>query len=288
MPVAPQNWVQDFREALAVAPLLGGIVLLPRLLWNWSRSAPQHNVSAAVARLRSRSWQPLDAAVLLLALLLPITPALLAAVRQPVIETAGPSPTAIQFVPYLVYYLMVLAGVLLAARRTGLRMGEALGITRHALWPSLRAGVALGLGALPLLLLASWLTDLMLRGMGCPVVRQPVFDVLADAGMDATARALLLAVAVLVAPVAEEAVFRGVVFPCMLRGRRLFHTLLLVNVLFALLHLNVAAFLPLLAVGLCFSGGMLATGNVLTPIVMHAIFNGEMLLIFFAWPHLSP
>ena len=30
--------------------------------------------------------------------------------------------------------------------------------------------------------------------------------------------------------------------------------------------------------------GMLATGSVLTPIVMHAIFNAEMLLLFYAWP----
>jgi hypothetical protein len=53
------------------------------------------------------------------------------------------------------------------------------------------------------------------------------------------------------------------------------------------LHLHAPSFLPLLLVGCALSLGLLLTGSLLTPIVMHAIFNGEMLLLLYTWPSLG-
>ena len=50
---------------------------------------------------------------------------------------------------------------------------------------------------------------------------------------------------------------------------------------------NVLNVLRQISVNLCLSLGMTATGSLLTPITMHAIFNAEMLLLFHAWPELA-
>ena len=273
-------------QSLTLALLLAGAILFLRLLWQWRCGTCPLFTRASVARLRARSWQLADIVVLLLAIMLPMAPTLLA-IFDPSGDATMPPPTTVQLAPYFLFYALILAGVLLAARRTGMGVGAALGITRATLGPSMRTGFVLGLAMLPPVILTAWLTEWALRGLGIPPGRQAVFDLLADPRVGAVTQALLVLVAVVAAPFAEEAVFRGVVFPAVLRNRRLFGSLLLVNALFALLHLHPPSFLPLLTVGIYLSLGMLATGSLLTPIVMHAIFNGEMLLIFYAWPTLA-
>jgi hypothetical protein len=273
-------------QGLPLVLLIAGAILFLRLLWQWRRGAHPWFTRASVARLRARTWQPADTVVLLLAIMLPMAPALLA-ILEPSGDAIPTPPTTSQLAPYFLFYALLLAGVLLAARRAGSGVGAALGISRTTLGPAMQTGLVLGLAMLPPVILTAWLTEWALRGLGLPPGRQAVFDLLADPRVGAVTQALLVFVAVLVAPFAEEAVFRGVVFPVVLRNRRLFVALLLVNALFALLHLHPPSFLPLLAVGICLSCGMLATGSLLTPIVMHAIFNGEMLLLFYAWPTLA-
>jgi len=284
--IIPRECLHIAGQSLTLVLLIAGAFLFLRLLWQWRRGICPLFTRASVGRLQARSWQSADIVVLLLAIMLPMAPALLAILETSGDATATP-PTTLQLVPYFLFYVLILAGVLLAARRTGMGVGAALGITRATLGSSMRTGLVLGLAMLPPVILTACLTEWALRGLGIPPDRQAVFDLLADPRVGAVTQALLVFVAVVAAPFAEEAVFRGVVFPVVLRSRRLFGTLLLVNVLFALLHLHPPSFFPLLAVGLCLSLGMLATGSLLTPIVMHAIFNGEMLLIFYAWPALA-
>lgn len=278
--------LQTAGQSLTLLLLLAGTILFLRLVWQWRRGTQPVFTHASVARLRARTWQSADTVVLLLAIMLPMAPALLA-ILAPSGDAIPTTPTTTQLVPYFLFYALLLAGVLLAARRAGRGVGAALGISRATLGSSLQTGLVLGLAMLPPVILTAWLSEWALRGLGMPPGRQAVFDLLDDPRMGAVTQALLVFIAVVVAPFAEEAVFRGMVFPAVLRNRRLFGTLLLVNVLFALLHLHPPSFLPLLAVGICLSCGMLATGSLLTPIVMHAIFNGEMLLIFYAWPMLA-
>ena len=285
----PQFLKECFHTAgqiLSLALPIAGVLLFVRLLWQWRCGIRPLISRTSVARLRARPWHATDTMLLLLALLLPMAPALIAILKPSCAATAA-TPGAQQLVPYILYYAMILAGVLLAARRTGMGVGAALGITRETLWSSLRTGFELGLATLPPVILTAWLVEGARRWLGIPPERQAVFDTLSDPNLGAVTQALLVFVAVVVAPFAEEVVFRGMVFPTVLRKRQLFGALLLVNVLFALVHLHLPSFFPLLAVGLCLSLGMAATGSVLTPIIMHAIFNGEMLLIFYVWPTMA-
>lgn len=269
----------------ATALPLAGLLLLARRAWRWQRDCTPLLPQPLVERLRLRAWRPADAALLLCALLAPMLCGLLSS-RNAAPAAAPAIPRLPAVIPYLIYYALVLAGVALAARRTGRGIQEALGLQRDTAAAAVRRGLELGLATLPLVMGVALATDWTLRQVGVDTQRQPIFDVLADPGLPAAMRALLLLIAVAVAPLAEEAVFRGVLLPTALQRWRPAAAFLLVNTIFALLHLHAPSFPPLLTVGLCFSAGMLATGSLLTPVVMHALFNAEMLLAFYALPAL--
>jgi membrane protease YdiL (CAAX protease family) len=89
--------------------------------------------------------------------------------------------------------------------------------------------------------------------------------------------------AVVIAPVAEEFIFRGILFPFI---RQLGHkksAWLGVSFLFALIHHNLATFAPLFALALALTWLYQKTDCLLAPIVAHSLFNtANLLLLFYA------
>jgi hypothetical protein len=79
---------------------------------------------------------------------------------------------------------------------------------------------------------------------------------------------------VIVAPIAEEVFFRGVVFNAWLRegGRR--WAFIGSSALFAIIHLSLVSIVPIFVLGLALAWVYDRTGSLLAPIVMHAVVNG--------------
>jgi membrane protease YdiL (CAAX protease family) len=88
----------------------------------------------------------------------------------------------------------------------------------------------------------------------------------------------VLAIVVL-APIAEEIFFRGVVFNAFLRegGRR--WAFIGSSALFAAIHLSLVAFIPIFLLGLALAWVYDRTNNLLAPIVMHMVVNGASVVI---------
>jgi hypothetical protein len=82
-----------------------------------------------------------------------------------------------------------------------------------------------------------------------------------------------------IAPVAEEFIFRGMLFPFV---RQLGHPRLAwfgVSALFALIHDDRAIFVPLFVLALALTWLYEKTGNLLAPIAAHALFNAANLVL---------
>ncbi len=79
---------------------------------------------------------------------------------------------------------------------------------------------------------------------------------------------------VILAPIAEEVFFRGVVFNAWRRegGRR--WAFIGSSILFAIIHISVVALVPIFLLGLALAWIYERTGNLLAPIAMHATVNG--------------
>jgi len=155
---------------------------------------------------------------------------------------------------------------------------------RHAAWQASLKGLVFGLAALPPVAVLSQGVGTLLEALGLEQPPQEVFQWLKDASVPCGIRLGLIAAAVFIAPIIEEFVFRGILFRALLQHRRFAFAALLSGAYFALVHLHASSFLPLLALSAAFSAGYAATGSILTPIVMHTLFNGVSLLVYFSGP----
>lgn len=148
--------------------------------------------------------------------------------------------------------------------------------------PPSRAGVLLGLKfaciaallVLPVQIAWGWLMVVT----GQPLEVQQVVQHFA-APDHAAQPWLIAAFGVLVAPVTEEAVFRGLLYPS-LRARMPggpFGAAVLVSLVFAAIHGNMMAFVPLFALAMVLAWVMERTNSLLACIVVHAVHNASSL-----------
>ena len=82
--------------------------------------------------------------------------------------------------------------------------------------------------------------------------------------------------ALVVAPVIEEFLFRGILFRAMKRSFGVGPALVISSILFGLVHQNVLSFVPLTFLGIILSLSYERTGDLRTCIFIHAFFNGFM------------
>ncbi len=162
-------------------------------------------------------------------------------------------------------------------RARGIPLADLVGPVRP-LGRLLLGGIALGAG---LLVTASLLVAALVGLTGSDAVPE---QLILDEALSGGARTVLAVVAaVLLAPVAEELLFRGLLHRALRRRRGVLAATLLSSALFAVVHLDVALSQPLALVGLLLVGIALAlayerTGGLLVPIVAHAAYNGTALL----------
>jgi membrane protease YdiL (CAAX protease family) len=130
------------------------------------------------------------------------------------------------------------------------------------------------IAALPLVLLVSLINQQLLREQGGG---NPLLDIILQTHDIGTWFILLVMVSVL-APIFEEIVFRGFVLTSLTRFVPLWGAIGISASLFAVAHLNIADFLPLVVLG-CILGTVYSQSrNLLSSILLHSLWNGAQLV----------
>ena len=88
---------------------------------------------------------------------------------------------------------------------------------------------------------------------------------------------MAFAVAVL-APLCEEVLFRGYIYAATKRFSDRFFACLLSSLLFAVVHYNINALIPLFFLAIVLVIAYELTGSIWTPILIHALVNGSTLI----------
>jgi membrane protease YdiL (CAAX protease family) len=94
-------------------------------------------------------------------------------------------------------------------------------------------------------------------------------------------RAYFVLFSIVIAPAAEEILFRGVLYPAIKQAGYPRTALWGTAGLFAAIHWNVPIFLPLLALGLALALLYEVTNNLLACIAAHGAFNAVNIMVFF-------
>ena len=111
-----------------------------------------------------------------------------------------------------------------------------------------------------------------LEWMGVSIDQQDLVGIFADE--DSPALLILMTLlAITLAPVTEELIFRGGIFRFMRTRTPRWVALLVPALLFGALHANLASFVPLVALGIILSLAYERTGSIVVPIVAHGLFN---------------
>jgi membrane protease YdiL (CAAX protease family) len=163
-------------------------------------------------------------------------------------------------------------------RKHSVTLREAFGFhlsPRHAVLLGVTAALALtpvmlGLKAGVLQLAAS---------LGLELPEQHAVTMLRDSNT-LLGRAVLGFMAVVAAPVAEEGLFRGVLYPTLRRHGFPRAAIWITSFAFALIHFNIPIFLPLILLAYVLTRLYDKTGNLLACIACHATFNGFNFVMF--------
>lgn len=89
--------------------------------------------------------------------------------------------------------------------------------------------------------------------------------------------------AIVIAPLAEESLFRGLFYPTLKRLTFPALAMWVTAVLFAVIHFNALSFIPLVALALALAWIYEKTDNLLAPVVCHATFNAFNFVMLFVW-----
>ena len=161
-------------------------------------------------------------------------------------------------------------GFLLVVRR--LSPATAFNLRRRY-WPeSLRIGLLGCAGVLAAGFLLAWTSGWILSRLGFPVTEQPQL-VTFHRDSSSLFQALFLVQAVIVAPFAEEMLFRGVLLSALQTRIAPIAAIAASSFLFAAFHLHLPTFLPLVAVAAGCAWVYRRTRSLAAPIVLHAAYN---------------
>ena len=164
------------------------------------------------------------------------------------------------------------------SRRINLR--QSIGLDILPAGQALRWGIVFGCASLPPVLLINLATDRISRLFHFQPSEQDI--ALLFRTTDSTALLITLTIfAVVLAPVFEEFLFRGFAYPALKQRIGPWPAMAIVSAVFALSHFHAPSLpaLMLLAIGLVLAYEL--TGSLITPITMHAVFNGVMVLKLF-------
>lgn len=120
-----------------------------------------------------------------------------------------------------------------------------------------------------------------LNAMGLDTTQQELVDIFRD--LESTAALLgMIFLAVVVAPLTEEVIFRAGLFRYLRTRTPRWVAFCLPAGIFAMMHGNLVAFGPLFGIGLVFAFAYERTGRIAVPIIAHGLFNLNTLVLLLA------
>lgn len=176
-------------------------------------------------------------------------------------------------------FVVCLVAALLALR--GIDIDSLAGLSKISLKRAVSTGIILMLAATPLIVLAEAINQ---NFFGGGASKQEIVE-LFSSSPSIEQRTMVIVLAVVVAPIAEEFIFRFFVYGVLRRYLGVGFSLIFTSILFAVAHTHLPSALPLFVLACCFNLAYEWSGSILVSMAMHTLFNSVQ-LIFLAFPNL--
>jgi len=163
-----------------------------------------------------------------------------------------------------------------------LTFSAAFGFAQSRLGRALGFGIGGALLAMPVVLALGYGWGKLLTLLHVQVESQLPVQMLQES-TSLQVRVLIGVVAIFIAPVVEEMLFRGILYAALKRYGFRRTALWATALVFAGVHLNLATFAPLIVLAIILSWLYEATDNLLAPIVAHSCFNLVNFFLLSPW-----
>ena len=168
--------------------------------------------------------------------------------------------------------------------RSPVSLADTFGFNRNNTGRCLMLGLVTGLGLVLISMVLALLTSQLIHALGDQAQPQKLVTLIAEESAkkeNIPTLIFFVVMAVVVAPIAEEILFRGILYPAIKQIGYPRLAAIGTALLFALFHVNLLTFASLTVVAL----GLIAlyefTDNLLAPITAHAVFNASNLIMLF-------
>jgi membrane protease YdiL (CAAX protease family) len=229
--------------------------------------------------LRARPWTWMDCAGLFCILTgVVLGMSLISALCPPHDEAPAP---LILFFRACVLHIVALVAIIAIIISRKLPINRALGIRWNKTASNVGQGITFYLGIMPVIGVAAFAYAFLLRTMDLPIDKQEVLRWFSDPAFPTWFRVGLILIAVVVAPIVEELVFRGIALPAVMKHSRPWLAVCFISLVFASVHSHLPSLVPLFLLAVGFSVAYIHSESILVPIVMHATFNTMSLIAHF-------
>jgi uncharacterized protein len=179
---------------------------------------------------------------------------------------------------FTLFIVFFIAGFL---KLRGLDIDALGGLSKISLKRAVSTGIVLLLAATPLIGVAEGLTQGFL---GRESSKQEIVDMFTNSHTIGE-RVAIIVLAVVVAPISEEFIFRFFIYGVIRRYFGVGAGLIFNGLLFAAAHTHLPSAAPLFVLGVCFTLAYEWSGSILVSMAMHTLFNSAQ-LVFLAFPEL--
>lgn len=181
----------------------------------------------------------------------------------------------------LLFTLFVVFFIAAFLKLRGIDIDAQAGFSRASMKRAVSIGVILLLAAWPLIALAEGITQTLLGGGSS---KQEIVD-LFNSSRTIQQRVMIIVLAVVIAPISEEFIFRFFLYGVVRRYLGIVVALVFNALLFAAAHTHLPSAAPLFVLGCCFTLAYEWSGSILVSMAMHSLFNSTQ-LVFLAFPEL--
>jgi membrane protease YdiL (CAAX protease family) len=158
-------------------------------------------------------------------------------------------------------------------RQSNMSWRAAFGLRPPSRVRAVAFGLAVGVMVLPVVWLLQWCSESVMEWLHFKPVAQAAVTELQGSSLSVLEKILFGVFTIVLAPIAEEALFRGVLYPTIKQAGHPRWALWGTSVLFGVMHFNMATLAPLVFLALLLALLYESSDSLLTPIATHSMFN---------------
>ena len=157
--------------------------------------------------------------------------------------------------------------------QSNISWGVAFGLRPPSRIRAIASGLAVGILVLPAVWVLQFISEWAMELLKFKPVAQAAVTELQSPALTVTEKILFGLFTIVLAPIAEEALFRGILYPSIKQTGHPRWALWGTSVLFGIMHFNMATLVPLVFLALVLVFLYESSDSLLTPIATHSMFN---------------